>query len=149
MKQSMPSAADAGAGFSLRIERSMAGLGELGGWVDTITAALGLDAAADYALRLCAEEAAANVVMHGETNGKGDAGFVALRVEPVADAMRLTIEDHCGAFDPLRAPAPAVPASLGDARVGGLGIHLMRQYSRAISYERVGDMNRLTLTIGR
>jgi sigma-B regulation protein RsbU (phosphoserine phosphatase) len=145
----MPSAADADGSFSLRIERSMAGLAQLGGWVDTITASLGLDEAADYALRLCAEEAAANVVMHGDANGHAGSGFVALRVEPAPEVVRLTVEDHCAAFDPLRVPAPSMPASLGEARVGGLGVHLMRQYARAISYERVGDMNRLTLTIGR
>jgi anti-sigma regulatory factor (Ser/Thr protein kinase) len=149
MKQSMPSAADADGGFSLRIERSMAGLAELGGWVDSITASLGLGEQADYALRLCVEEAAANVVMHGAACADVDAGVIALRVEPAPDAVRVTIEDHCGAFDPLHVPAPAIPASLGEARVGGLGIHLMRQYARAISYERLGDTNRLTLTIAQ
>jgi anti-sigma regulatory factor (Ser/Thr protein kinase) len=145
----MPSAADAGNTFTLRIERSMAGLAQLGGWVDVITAALGLGEAADYALRLCVEEAAANVVMHGVADADGDAGFVALRVEAAPDALRLTIEDRCAAFDPLHVPAPEIPATLEQARVGGLGIHLMRQYTSAISYERAGDVNRLTLTIGR
>ena len=84
-----------------------------------MTAALGLDAAADYALRLCVEEAAANVVMHGTAGEGGDADFVALRVEPAPDTLRVTIEDRCGAFDPLRVPAPATPQSLEEARVGG------------------------------
>ncbi|MGA3402525.1 MAG: ATP-binding protein [Acetobacteraceae bacterium] len=145
----MPSAADAGNTFTLRIERSMAGLAQLGGWVDTVAAALGLDEAADYALRLCLEEAAANVVMHGTADADADAGFVVMRVEPAPDVLRVTVEDCCGAFDPLHVPAPAPPTNLEEARVGGLGIHLMRQYARAISYERAGDTNRLTLTIGR
>jgi serine/threonine-protein kinase RsbW len=145
----MPSAADTGHSFTLRIERSMAGLEKLGGWVDTVAAALGLDKSADYALRLCLEEAAANVVMHGTGCAGGGGDFIALRVAPAADALRVTIEDHCGAFDPLQVPAPKPPASLGEARVGGLGIHLMREYSRAIDYARVDGMNRLTLTIGR
>lgn len=150
----MQSAADADSTFTLRIERSMAGLAQLGGWVDTVTDSLGLDEAADYALRLCVEEAAANVVMHGAADAEpgaedGDAGFVALRVEPAQNALRLTVEDRCGAFDPLHVPAPELPTNLAEARVGGLGIHLMRQYARAISYERAGGTNRLTLTIGR
>jgi anti-sigma regulatory factor (Ser/Thr protein kinase) len=146
----MPSAADAANTFTLRIERSMTGLAQLGGWVDAVAASLGLDTTAEYALRLCAEEAAANVVMHGEAAAAdAGAGFVALRVEAVQDVLRVTIEDRCRAFDPLHVPAPVAPASLEDARVGGLGIHLMRQYTRAISYERAGEVNRLTLTIGR
>ena len=92
----------------------MAGLEQLGGWVDTVAAALHLDAAADYALRLCLEEAAANVVMHGDPDGDGDADFVALRVEPGPEALRVTIEDRCGAFDPLTVPAPRPPTGLAE-----------------------------------
>ncbi|HVC63596.1 MAG TPA: ATP-binding protein [Acetobacteraceae bacterium] len=147
----MRSAADAGHIDTLRIERSMAGLAQLGDWVDTVTAALGLGKAAEYAVRLCVEEATVNVVMHGVAEGAADndAGFVVLRVEPAQDALRVTVEDRCGAFDPLHAPPPEPPIDLETARVGGLGIHLMRQYARAISYERAGDTNRLTLTIAR
>jgi len=127
----------------------MVGLEQLGGWVDTVVAALGLDKSADYALRLCLEEAAANVVMHGTGCADGTTDSIALRVDPAPDALHLTIEDHCSAFDPLQVPAPKPPASLGEARVGGLGIHLMREYARAVDYARVDGMNRLTLTIGR
>ncbi len=145
----MRSAADAGNAFTLRIERSMAGLAQLGGWVDMVAAALGLGEAADFALRLCVEEAAANVVMHGAADSDGDAGFVALSVAAAQDVLRVTVEDRCGAFDPLHAPVPELPTNLGEARVGGLGIHLMRQYTRAMDYARVDGVNRLTLTIAR
>jgi serine/threonine-protein kinase RsbW len=145
----MPSAADAGTSFTLRIERSMTGLEQLGDWVDSVTVAVGLNPEADYALRLCAEEAAANVVLHGASSAEGDAGFVALRVEPAADAVHLIIEDRCGPFDPIDAPPHQAPTSLEEARIGGLGIHLMRQYARAMDYARVDGINRLTLTIGR
>ena len=146
--QSPPSVAEADASFALRIERSMAGLVRLGAWVDEIAAALHLEQTAEYALRLCLEEAAANVVMHGDAN-EGDVGFVALGVVPGPDALEVTVEDRCGAFDPLTVPAPDRPASLEDAKVGGLGIHLMRQYAQAIRYDRVGEVNRLTLVIPR
>lgn len=172
MTRSPPSVADTGGGFVLRIERSMAGLGRLSGWVDHIAAALQLGAAAEYALRLCLEEAAANVVMHGGMDGAGtDAGagnprdddgaglhgatgvgasdFVALLVTPAAEALMVTVEDHCTAFDPLTVPPPVAPKSLEEAQIGGLGIHLMRQYARSVCYERVGSVNRLTLTVPR
>ncbi len=148
----MRSAADTSNSFTLRIERSMAGLEQLGDWVDTVAAAYGLGKEADYALRLCVEEAAANVVMHGAAGPETEAdgvGLVALRVEPAQDTLRVTVEDRCGAFDPLHVPPPATPSNLEEARVGGLGIHLMRQYARTLDYARVDGVNRLTLTIGR
>ena len=146
--RSPPSVAEAGGSFALRIERSMAGLARLGGWVDGLTASLHLEAAAAFALRLCLEEAATNVVMHGAPDG-GDAGFVALHVTPRPEALEVTVEDRCGPFDPLTVPSPALPTGPEDAQVGGLGIHLMRQYARSIRYDRIGEVNRLTLTIPR
>jgi len=148
MTPSPPSVAEPDGSFALRIERSMAGLGRLGEWVDGIVAALHLDATPEYALRLCIEEAAANVVMHGGPES-GDAGFVGLQVSAGPQALHVTVEDSCGAFDPLTVPAPERPSSLEEARIGGLGIHLMRQYAKKIAYERRGSVNILRLTIGR
>ncbi|HTW71568.1 MAG TPA: ATP-binding protein [Acetobacteraceae bacterium] len=133
-------------GFTLRVERSMAGLARLGGWLDGIAAALRLDTRSELALRLCVEEAASNVVMHGAP-GDADAGFVELRVAPEPEALRVIVEDRCGAFDPLTVPEPDLPTRLEDARVGGLGIHLMRQYAKSIDYERRDGTNRLILSI--
>ena len=144
----MPLPADEAGRFSLRIERSMAGLQRLGGWIDRVSAALGLAGSAEYALRLCAEEAAANVVMHGTDGGAGG-DTVALELAVMADALRLTVEDHCPSFDPLTVGAPDLPRSLEEARIGGMGIHLLRQYSAAMHYERDGCTNRLTMTIRR
>ena len=148
MTRSLPSVPEPDGSFALRIERSMAGLACLGEWVDGIAAALRLDTRTDYALRLCVEEAAANVVMHGAPDDT-DAGFFGLRVAPEPEALQVTVEDRCGAFDPLTVPSPERPTSLEDARVGGLGIHLMRQYAAAIDYERRDGTNRLMLTIPR
>lgn len=144
----MPSPHEADGGLSLHIARSMAGLAALGGWVDRLTAALGLDAATEYAVRLCAEEAAANVVMHG-VDCAGDGDGVTLRVAVMPDGLDLVIEDRCAPFDPLTVPVPPLPRSVADAQVGGMGIHLMRHYARHVSYERAGTVNRLTLRIGR
>jgi anti-sigma regulatory factor (Ser/Thr protein kinase) len=146
MTRSPPSVVEPDGSFVLRVERSMAGLARLGGWMDKIVAALRLDSRTEYALRLCVEEAAANVVMHGVPDD-ADAGFVVLRVATEMEVLRVVVEDRCGAFDPLTVPTPELPRRLEDARVGGLGIHLMRQYARAIDYERRDGTNRLMLSI--
>jgi len=141
--------ADLDTRFALHVPRSTDGLARLGGWVDEVAAALALPAAAEYALRLCVEEAVTNVVMHGRPPADGDAGTVTLRVDAEADAVRLTIQDRCAAFDPLVVAPPKRPTSLTKVRVGGLGVHLMRQYSRELRYERVDGRNVLTVVISR
>ena len=118
-------------------------------WVDEMVVVLGLPSQCAYALRLCTEEAVANIVMHGVPQQSVEPGIVALRLRPEAGHLTLTIEDCCGGFDPLSAPSPTPPASLAEAPIGGLGIHLMRQYASALSYRRDGGTNRLTITIAR
>lgn len=130
--------------FHCELPRSEAGLGCLGGWVDRVSAALSLGAATDYALRLCLEEAVANVIMHGGPAAPG-ATTVTVTVSAAAATLLVTIEDACAAFDPASGHAPE-PA--GD-RPGGHGLRLMRQYARDVSYRRIDGTNRLTLTIAR
>jgi anti-sigma regulatory factor (Ser/Thr protein kinase) len=141
--------ADVNGRFDLCIPRDVSGLARLGDWVDKVVAALALDTKAEYALRLCVEEAVANVVMHGVPASGTDAGTVTLRLHAHAEALRIAIEDHCAAFDPLQVTPPEKPSNLVEAREGGLGIHLMRQFASSIDYARLQSTNRLTVTIAR
>jgi serine/threonine-protein kinase RsbW len=119
----------------------MQGLLLIGPWLDRMSAAFGLNRRADFALRLCAEEAASNLVRHGVAAGAPDDIVLRLAAEP--DHLRLIIEDGCASFDPGNAP-PAEPGKLG-----GQGIHLMRQHAHTIDYERAGSLNRLIVTLRR
>ena len=127
----------------------MDGLLRLGGWVDEVAAALRLGAKAEYALRLCLEEAVANLVMHGVAPAHRDAASVGICVRADPQAVHVAIEDACAAFDPLAVAPPHVAARLEDARIGGVGIHLMRQFASDLRYEPGAATNRLILTIAR
>jgi anti-sigma regulatory factor (Ser/Thr protein kinase) len=43
---------------------------------------------------------------------------------------------------------PPVVASIEDAPIGGLGVHLIRSFAQQVSYCRDGDRNVLALTFG-
>jgi serine/threonine-protein kinase RsbW len=139
---------EAGA-FELTVPRTMAGLLQVGTWVDRVTAALALGKRADYALRLCMEEAVTNLVVHAVPRRQADEDLVTLRVVAGPDGLLATVEDHCTPFDPRSVAAPARPGSIADAQVGGKGIHLMRQHARDISYVTADAANRLSLTLAR
>lgn len=71
-------------------------------------------------------------------------GLMHVKCEIGANIAKLVFEDYGKAFDPLSESAPKKGSVLN---VGGLGIHFVKNLSDEISYERIGDMNRLTVKI--
>jgi serine/threonine-protein kinase RsbW len=122
-------------------------LGRLSDWLDEQEGTLAIPDSIAYAVRLCLEEAVANLINHTQATSEGPDITVDLGWK--CGIMVAAIEDHGPPFDPRTAPAPARPASLNDAIPGGLGIHLMRSFASEIDYDSVPGRNRLTLWFGR
>jgi serine/threonine-protein kinase RsbW len=93
---------------------------------------------------LALEEIFLNIAMHGSRPGSVPRVEVSLSVG--ANAVTMTVEDDGPQFDPLSLPPPDAAASLGDRRVGGLGVHLVRQMIDTVSYARIAGRNRLHLS---
>jgi len=96
-----------------------------------------------FALQFCLEEAVANVMMHG--GATDDPLEITVELEREGETLVARIEDNGLRFDPTKAPPPPALVSLKDAKVGNLGIHLMRSFANEIDYECRDDRNRLTL----
>lgn len=94
-------------------------------------------------LRLIAEEACTNVVMHGFRDRPPGELTLDLRWE--GDEVEMLLEDDGMAFDPAAAPPADLEAGWQSRRVGGLGWHLIRSLADGIRYERLDDRNRLLL----
>jgi serine/threonine-protein kinase RsbW len=93
---------------------------------------------------LALEEIFLNIAMHGSR--PGIAPRVRVSLDLGEDLMTMTVEDDGPQFDPLSLPPPDVTASLADRRVGGLGVHLVRNVMDTVSYERIAGCNRLRMT---
>jgi anti-anti-sigma factor len=134
--------------FDLTVERTMNGVRRAGAWVDELAILLNLSGETEYALRLCLEEAVTNIVNHATPEPGVEHDTVALHMVANASKLRLTIEDHCGSFNPLDTPLPEPddPAPEGE---GGLGITLLRRHADEVSWERAGTTNRLSITLPR
>ena len=70
---------------------------------------------------------------------------VRVRLELAGHGVRAEFADRGRPFDPSTAPAPDLDASLAERPLGGLGIHLVRNFMRDLRYERAGDWNRITM----
>jgi serine/threonine-protein kinase RsbW len=61
-----------------------------------------------------------------------------------SEALTATVSDDGTEFDPLARPTPDLQAPMEQRRVGGLGIHLVRELSESVGYTRENGRNVLT-----
>src|SRR5215510_5579747 len=126
----------------LLLHRDLAELERLGVWIED-WAMRDLSADLSFAVQVCLEEAVANIIMYSTTTD--DRLEIVVEAERSDQTLVARIEDNGSAFDPTQVPRPPGPASLMEAKVGDLGIHLMRSFANGMHYERRDSRNRLTI----
>jgi anti-sigma regulatory factor (Ser/Thr protein kinase) len=130
----------------LVLDSRLAELSRAQSWVEELVNRLGLNEKASYAIRLCLEEALANVVLHGYRNEPGHP--VVIRYQLSSDMLSFAIEDKAPPFNPIDtspSDTQSEPPSLESLVPGGNGIRLLRQFAESLVYERLADGNRLTI----
>jgi serine/threonine-protein kinase RsbW len=128
---------------SLVLRNELHELSRLSSWIEDAAQSCALDPTTSFAVQLCVDEAVANIVTHGDD---AKASRIVVTLQRVADECVLQIEDDGPPFDPTRVADPKPATSLETAKIGGLGVHLMRKYSTGMHYERAAGQNRLRLT---
>jgi sigma-B regulation protein RsbU (phosphoserine phosphatase) len=94
-------------------------------------------------LRLAVEEAVVNVIEYAYPHGTE--GNVGITMMFDGHRLKVVIDDSGVAFDPTAEKKVDTTLSAEERRVGGLGIHLVRELMDSINYERVNGHNILTL----
>jgi anti-sigma regulatory factor (Ser/Thr protein kinase) len=98
-----------------------------------------------YNAELVFEEMFTNIVRHAH-GGRGEQRIV-VRMSSDGRDLLLEFEDDGPEFDPTRAAAPVTPASIAEARVGGLGIALVRKVASRMRYARHAGRNALSISL--
>jgi serine/threonine-protein kinase RsbW len=126
----------------LVLHDDLAELKRLAAWIEA-WAQQDISSDVSFAIQLCLEEAVANIIMYaGGSDGRLD---IIVEVECNAGTLVARVVDNGREFDPTRVPPPSLAASLAEARIGDLGIHLLRSFASGMHYERRDGRNRLTL----
>ncbi len=109
----------------------------------------GTSARALYHAELAFEELVTNVIRYAY--GDRDRGMCPIDVSAWVrgEEIVLTVEDTGPPFDPSQTVDAPRATRIEDARIGGLGLRLVRMAARRVHYERVGDKNRVTIDIPR
>ena len=96
-----------------------------------------------FALDLCIEELITNVIFYGYEDQNRHEIEVSLSL--ANRLLTLQIKDDGREFDPTLMPEPDLDVPLEERKIGGLGIHLVRNYMNSMEYKREAGFNIITV----
>lgn len=97
-----------------------------------------------YLLDLVLEEIVTNVINHGSRAGQAN---IEVHVRREGDHLAGSVRDDAAPFDPLSRGPVDVSAGIEERSIGGLGIHLVREMTRDLTYAREDGHNVLSFSI--
>jgi anti-sigma regulatory factor (Ser/Thr protein kinase) len=131
--------------FSLRLRNELDELDRLNARVAEFVEAHQLHPQVAFTLDLVIEEMLTNTIKYGyDDPGPHD---LDVRIELQPPHLLVHLEDDGHPFDPRAAPEPPKGVPLRDMKIGGLGIHLVRNMTARLDYRRENDRNILDILI--
>jgi sigma-B regulation protein RsbU (phosphoserine phosphatase) len=128
---------------TLLIKNHIKDVEQLNVFVGNITQQLGYEEDEARCIRLAVEEAVVNVISYAYSEEQeGDISIVA---QANSKRLQFIITDSGIPFDPTEASQVDITLPAEERRIGGLGIHLVRELMDSINYERENGKNILTL----
>jgi len=100
---------------------------------------------------LVLEEVLANIIEHGYVSEfkktKKNNNIIEIRLSLVDDEIILDIQDNGTPFNPLEVAQPVLPRTLEEAKIGGLGIMLIRKAAQHLAYQWRDNRNCLQIVM--
>jgi anti-sigma regulatory factor (Ser/Thr protein kinase) len=129
--------------FHLAIENELEAVGKAQQELEEFLLGRAVDPGAVFPVVLALEEVVTNVIKYSYDDAGAHRILIDARVG--AEEIVLRVVDDGREFDPLSAPPPDFTKPVEERPIGGLGVHLLRAYTRRIDYGRLGGKNELTL----
>jgi serine/threonine-protein kinase RsbW len=95
-----------------------------------------VDASAVYDILLSVTEMATNIIVHGY---QGKSGPLEIDVGRQGDTVVITLRDQAPPFDPTQVLTPDTSLPLEQRPLGGMGVHLCREFMDHMSYRYIPD----------
>lgn len=105
--------------------------------------ALGLSRKCLFEINLALDELFTNIISYGFPDQSEH--FIRVNVSAERGVLTVVLEDDGIAFNPVARIPPELPCTLDECKVGGLGIHLVKNLMDEVTYERRTGANVLTL----
>jgi len=129
--------------FELEVDNRLENLSVISDFIGKAMRQIGAKEKSIAEVQLAVDEACSNVILYAYPGRKGT---VKLALGLVGDDLIVTIRDRGKPFDPTSVPPPDLEADLDERRIGGLGMHFMRQVMDEVSYSfDAEEGNKLTM----
>ena len=129
--------------YTFELKNDLSELDRLCQNCETVGESLGLSKKLTFEMNLALDELFTNIISYGFADEKEHV----IKIDIVAEnnELRMRIEDDGIPFDPVIAEEPNLECRIEECRIGGLGIHLIKNLMDEIRYERLNDVNILYL----
>ena len=127
----------------LTLPNNIETISQLNAFVDTLCEEWSIDMDLAMSLNLAIEEAVVNVMDYAYP--EGTVGYVDIEADIDDTYITFVLSDSGMPFDPTQKEEVDTTLPAEQRKIGGLGIHIMRQNMDSINYERINDLNVLTL----
>ena len=129
--------------LSVQLKNNLSELQRLNQIVTEFAERHGLSSELVFRLNLVLEEIITNVISYGYEDRLEHE--ISVRLSWQDRSIKVEVEDDGRPFNPLEAPPPDMGKPLAERKVGGLGIHLVREMMDELEYRRENDKNLLIL----
>lgn len=130
--------------LTLTLTSRLAEIERMAAAVEAFGAEHGLPDEVIFAVNLSLDEVVTNIISYAYADAQEHQLAVRLSLE--AGVLRAEVTDGGRPFDPLTIPTPDLEAPVEERRIGGLGLHIVREMMDELAYRREQDKNVLTLT---
>ena len=132
--------------LSLSLKNDLAELVRISDAIDAFAEQNAVSMKDTFGLQLSVEELFTNIVSYGFEDSEEHEICIEFELDADSRALRIAIVDDGRHFDPTRDSAqPSLDSDLEDRPIGGLGIHLVREFADEMEYDLRDGRNHLTL----
>lgn len=129
--------------YKFELKNNLSELNTLNRHLNNLGDRIGLQTDSILRINICLDELFTNIVSYGFEDDLEH--IIQFTVQAEDNLLVIHIEDDGTAFNPLEKIDPEFPANVESAKIGGLGILIIRKLIDNISYERKQGKNRLTM----
>jgi anti-sigma regulatory factor (Ser/Thr protein kinase) len=129
--------------YQIRLKNNFDELDKLNTWLLKVSDCLDFSSHTLFRVDLVLAEIVTNIMENAYSNNQIDT--ILIQIQGKEDKFFLIVEDNGKEFNPFVQPEFQASETLENAKIGGLGIHLIRSFSDEYSYQRQDQTNRITI----